>query len=291
LNIPEMLLKEKIKAFIEEDVGLGDVTTDLIVPPETRVYAHIIVKEAAVVAGIYETKVIFNMINAAFLPTVNDGDEVPENTIIARVEGDGRAILSVERTALNLLSRMCGIATETRRLIKKVKAAGFNVRIAATRKTAPGLRYFDKKAVIIGGGDPHRFKLDDQILIKDNHVIVAGTLEEALKRARSLASFSKKIEIEARNIGEAVQAAKLGADIIMLDNMSATEVQKVIDALTSLGLRDKVLIEVSGGINEENILEYAKLNPDIISVGAITHSAKSIDLSLDVVEVRPMPPS
>ncbi|MEM3479980.1 MAG: carboxylating nicotinate-nucleotide diphosphorylase, partial [Candidatus Bathyarchaeia archaeon] len=199
--------------------------------------------------------------------------------------GDGRALLSVERTALNIFSRMSGIATETRKLVKKIREAGLNVRVAATRKTAPGLRYFDKRAIVVGGGDPHRLKLDDQILIKDNHIIIAGSLEEALKRARLFGSFSKKIEVEAKDAEQAVLAAKLGAEIIMLDNMSVDEARRVIGSLREIGLRDKVLIEISGGINGENILEYAKLEPDIISVGTITHSVKSIDASLDVIEV------
>lgn len=285
MSLPANLLRDKLEAFLEEDVGLGDITTELVVPPGITVRAQIIVKEPAVVAGLHEIKMLFEMVGAKVNFLVNEGDEVPPNTIVAIVEGDGKALLSAERTVLNIFSRMSGIATETRRLIKKVRGAGFNIRIAATRKTAPGLRYFDKRAVLIGGGDPHRLKLDDQILIKDNHIIIAGSLENALNRARSSASFTKKIEVEVKTVDEAVQAVKLGADIIMLDNMSVDEVRKVIESLKGLGLRDKVLIEVSGGINEENILEYASLGPDVISIGALTHSVKSIDASLDVIAV------
>jgi len=187
-----------------------------------------------------------------------------------------------ERTLLNILMRMCGIATATRRLVRKVEEAGFKVRIAATRKTAPGLRYFDKRAVVVGGGDPHRFRLDDAILIKDNHVALVGDVEEAVRRARSATSFTKKIEIEVQTSEDAVKAAQAGADIIMLDNMTAEEVEKTIDALKHRKLRDRVLIEVSGGIVEENILSYAKAGPDIISTGAITHSVKSVNISLEV---------
>ncbi|MCX8170508.1 MAG: carboxylating nicotinate-nucleotide diphosphorylase [Candidatus Bathyarchaeota archaeon] len=285
MSIPAELLKEKISVFLKEDIGLGDITTELVVPLETKVRAQIVVKEAAVIAGLQELKTIFDIagIKAKFL--VNEGDEVSPNTVIAIVEGDGRALLSVERTALNIFSRMSGIATETRKLVKKIRDAGLNVRVAATRKTAPGLRYFDKRAVVIGGGDPHRLKLDDQILIKDNHIVIAGSLEEALNRARSMGSFSKKIEVEVKDREQAVLAAKLGAEIIMLDNMSVEEARRVIESLRENGLRSKVLIEISGGINGENILEYAKLGPDIISVGMITHSVKSIDASLDVIEV------
>jgi len=283
LSLPEPLLKEKIRGFLEEDIGLGDITTELIVPLGVRVRAQIIVKERAVIAGLRELEVLFNMINAKISFFVHEGEEVPPNTVIAEVEGGGRDILAVERTALNILSRMCGVATATRRLVDRIRNAGLNVRITATRKTAPGLRYFDKRAVIIGGGDPHRFRLDDQILIKDNHITIAGSIEEALRRARSAASFSKKIEVEAKTIEQATKAAEMGANIIMLDNMSVEEARKVIEALKKMKLRDNILIEISGGINEENIIRYAELRPDVISVGELTHSVKSVDVSLEVI--------
>ncbi|MEM1581810.1 MAG: carboxylating nicotinate-nucleotide diphosphorylase [Candidatus Bathyarchaeia archaeon] len=286
MSLPESLLKDKIMEFLLEDIGLGDITTELIVPLGTKVRAQIVVKETAVVAGLDEMKVIFDIAGAKISCLVKEGDEVAQNTVIAIIEGEGRAILSVERVALNILSRMSGIATETRKLLKKVKEAGLNVRLAATRKTVPGLRYFDKRAITIGGGDPHRFRLDDQILIKDNHIIIAGGVEEALRRVKTSASFFKKIEVEVKTAEQAVQAAKYGADIIMLDNMTVNEVGEVINTLKHLGLRDKVLIEVSGRINEENIMDYARLEPDIISIGALTHSTKSIDVSLDIIEVR-----
>lgn len=285
MSIPEALLREKIRAFLEEDIGLGDVTSEIVVPDGVRVRANIVVKEYAVVAGLRELKAIFDMVGAKLSCLVNEGDEVSPGTIIAEIDGDGRTILSVERTALNILSRMCGIATATRRFVKKIRDAGLSVRLAATRKTAPGLRYFDKRAVIVGGGDPHRFGLDDQILIKDNHIAIAGGIGEALRRARASTSFSKKIEVETKTLEEAVEAARLGADIIMLDNMSVEEVRKTMDALRALGLRDRVLIEISGGINEDNIVHYAELRPDIISVGSLTHSVKSIDASLEITEV------
>lgn len=285
--MPEKLLIDKLKSFLEEDIGFGDLTTELVIPPGTKIRAQIIVKENAVIAGLSELKMMFEkIVGAKFKQLVNEGDEVPPNTAVAELEGDGRTILSAERTALNIFSRMCGIATATRKFVKIIENAGLNVRIAATRKTAPGLRYFDKRAVMVGGGDPHRFRLDDQILIKDNHIAVIGSISEAVKRACISASFSKKIEVEAKTLNGAVEAAKSGADIIMLDNMSVKEAEETIEALKKLGLRDKVLIEVSGGINEENILDYARLNPDIVSIGEITHSVDSIDVSLEVIEVE-----
>ena len=286
MSLPEILLKEKIKSFLEEDIGLGDITSELIIPSGVRVRAQIIVKEPAGIAGLRELKVISDMINAKISWFVDEGDEVPSNTVIAEIKGEGRAILAVERVALNILSRMSGIATATRKLLKRVKNTGINVCIAATRKTAPGLRYFDKRAIVVGGGDPHRFRLDDQILIKDNHIAIAGDIENALKRVRSSASFSKKVEIEVKTFNQAVKAARLGADIIMLDNMTVDEAREVINTLRRLRLRDKVLIEISGGVKEENIVEYAELKPDIISIGELTHSVKSIDMSLEIINVE-----
>jgi len=286
LKMPKVLLQEKLMDFLKEDVGLGDITTEAVVPPKTKVRAQIIVKEPAVVAGIFEAKTFFEMIGVKVTFSVEDGDEVGPETVIAEVEGDGHAILTAERTVLNILMRMSGIATATRKLVRKVRDAGFNIQVAATRKTAPGLRYFDKRAVFVGGGDPHRFRLDDAVLVKDNHIMVANGVEEAIKRARSVVSFSKKIEVEAKTMNQALEAAKLGADIIMLDNMTIKEAEETMKALKELNLRGKVLIEISGGVNEDNILEYAKLEPDIISLGSLTHSVKAIDISLEVTETK-----
>jgi len=279
------VLNEKLISFLREDIGMGDITTEAIVPAETEIRAQIIVKEPAVIAGIFESSLLFDMIGVRFQARVKDGAEVAAGTILAEIEGRGRAILSAERTALNILMRMSGIATATRRLVKMIREAGLNVRIAATRKTAPGLRFFDKKAILIGGGDPHRFRLDDAFLIKDNHIRIAGGIGEAIRRARLAASFSKKIEVEAQTREEALEAAKSGADIIMLDNMTLEEAEQTFKALETEGLRNKVTIEMSGGINESNLLEYARLKPDVISLGSLTHSVKAIDISLEVIDI------
>ncbi|RLG94288.1 carboxylating nicotinate-nucleotide diphosphorylase [Candidatus Bathyarchaeota archaeon] len=279
------ILRERLIDFLREDTGMGDLTTETVVPAEVRVEAHIVVNEPAVIAGLYETSILFEIVEAEFKAEVEDGAEVSAGTIIAEINGSGRAILSAERTALNILMRMSGIATITRKLVSMIRKEGLNVRVAATRKTAPGLRYFDKRAVAIGGGDPHRFRLDDAILIKDNHIRIAGGVGEAIKRARSAISFSKKLEVEAKTVYEALEAAKAGADIIMLDNMSVGEVEETIRSLRDEGLRDRVLIEVSGGIDENNILEYARLKPDVISLGFLTHSVRAVDMSLEVNRV------
>ena len=279
------ILRERLMDFLREDVGMGDLTTEAVVPAEVRIEAHIVVNEPAVIAGLYETSILFEIVEAEFKAEVEDGAEVSAGTIIAEINGSGRAILSAERTALNILMRMSGIATLTRKLVSMIRREGLNVRVSATRKTAPGLRYFDKRAVAIGGGDPHRFRLDDAILIKDNHVRIAGGVGEAIRRARSAISFSKKLEVEAKTVYEALEAAKAGADIIMLDNMSVGEVEEAIRSLRDKGLRDRVLIEVSGGIDENNILEYARLKPDVISLGFLTHSVRAVDMSLEVNRV------
>ena len=279
------ILRERLMDLLEEDVGMGDLTTEAVVPAEIKVEAYIIVNEPAVIAGLYEASILFEIVDAEFKAEVEDGAEVSAGTVIAEVNGSGRAILSAERTALNILMRMSGIATLTRKLVSIIRREGLNVRVAATRKTAPGLRYFDKRAVAIGGGDTHRFRLDDAILIKDNHIRIAGGVGEAIRRARSAISFSKKLEVEVKTVYEALEAAKAGADIIMLDNMSVGEVEETIRSLRDEGLRDRVLIEVSGGIDEGNILEYARLKPDVISLGFLTHSVRAVDMSLEINRV------
>lgn len=284
--MPEKELQDELKTFLSEDMGQGDITTDAIVPQGTNIHAQIIVKEPAVICGILEAKVFFEMLGINFSKKVNDGDDIAAGTVVAEVEGDGRSILTAERTVLNILMRMSGIATETRRLVKEVQKISPRVRIAATRKTAPGLRYFDKRAIVVGGGDPHRMRLDDAFLIKDNHIMIAGGIRKAVKRARSSANSSKKIEVEAKTREQAVQAAKLGVDIVMLDNMTIEEAEETMRELVNKNLRQNVFIEISGGVTQANLVSYARLEPDIISLGSLTHSVKAIDMSLEVVEVR-----
>lgn len=286
LELPNVLLREKLLEFLKEDVGMGDITAEAVAPLGLEVKAQIIAKEPCVVAGLSEVKALFEMLDLKVVKLVNDGNEAKPGTVIAEIIGECRTILTAERTALNILIRMSGIATVTRRLIKTLGKSNGGSRIAATRKTAPGLRYFDKRAVKIGGGDAHRFRLDDAVLIKDNHIVIAGGVEEAIKRARAASSFTKKIEVEVKKPEEALKSAQLGVDIVMLDNMTPEEVKESIKYLKENGLRDKVLIEVSGGANEENITEYAEAGPDIISLGALTHSVKAVDMSLEIVKIE-----
>lgn len=286
MSIPEKILTEKLVGFVKEDVGQGDVTTEYIVPEGLIAKARVIAKEEGIMAGIEDVQTLLKEFGIEVKPLLKDGSKVKPGALIMELEGDARTILSVERSILNILSRMSGIATMTRSLIEKVRATGYKVKIACTRKTAPGLLYFDKKAVMIGGGDTHRLHLDDMVLIKDNHVRIAGSLEEAVRRAKEEASFSKKIEVEVSTPEDAIKAAKLGVDIIMLDNMGPSQVKESLRKLRKEGVREKVLVEVSGRISEENILDYAKLGPDIISLGAITESPKSLDMSLEIVSFR-----
>jgi len=284
--LPRKILEEKIRKFLEEDLGQGDITTLLTVPSGTIVEAEIVAKESGVIAGIEEALIMLESFGFQVRVLVPDGSKVEEKATVLEIVGDARTLLSIERTLLNLLARMSGIATATSRLTEKVRRAGYKTRIACTRKVAPGLLYFDKRAVALGGGDTHRLHLDDLIIVKDNHLAVVGDVGEAAKRVREAASFSKKIEIEVSTEEEALEAAKAGADIVMLDNFSPQEIKKTIALLEKKGLRGKVLIEASGGINERNILEFAATGVDILSLGEITDGVKTLDISLEVVKVR-----
>jgi nicotinate-nucleotide pyrophosphorylase (carboxylating) len=281
--IPKVLLEEKLKSLLMEDVGLGDVTTAVAVPEGLKADAVVVAKEACVVAGIEEVTVLAEVLGLKVKSVVRDGDEVDAGQTILEFSGDARNILVAERTVLNLLSRMCGIATATRKLVKALKQARVGTKIAATRKTAPGLLYFDKKAVAIGGGDPHRLHLDDMVLIKDNHIAIAGSLEEAINRVKQKVSFSKKIEVEVTSVDDAVYAAEAGADIVMLDNMTPEKIKDAVEAIRRSGLNRAVLIEASGQITEENFLEYASTQVvDVLSIGALTHDVKCVDISLEI---------
>ncbi|MEM2350481.1 MAG: carboxylating nicotinate-nucleotide diphosphorylase, partial [Candidatus Bathyarchaeia archaeon] len=278
--VADMLLE-----FLEEDLGLTDVTTAILVDEDVEAEGVIVAKEDGVAAGLWEACILAEMVGLRVEYSIADGERFRRGDIIFKVRGDARTILAIERTLLNLLSRMCGIATATRRLVDKVREAGLDVKIAATRKIPPGLRYFDKKAVEVGGGDTHRLRLEDMILIKDNHVALVGSVREAVAKAKARASFAYKIEVEVSSIEEAIEAAEAGADIVMLDNFTVSMVEEAVKLLEERGLRRRVLIEVSGGIDEENIVEYVSKGIDIVSLGRLTHSVKAIDLSLDIRRV------
>jgi len=284
--IPRKILEAKLLEIFAEDVGQGDATVSAIVPAETIVEAEIIAKENGVAAGIEETIVLAESLGLNVDAEVADGDLFKNKQVIVRLAGHARTILTVERTMLNLLSRMSGIATTTRKLAEKIRKANLTTRIAATRKTAPGLLFFDKKAVQLGGGDPHRMHLDDLVLIKDNHITIIGSVGDAVKKARTKVSFTKEIEVEIATPEEATQAAEAGADIIMLDNFSPEQIKQTVELLKKTGHFGKVILEASGGIIAENLLEYALTGVDVLSLGEMTHSVKSLDLNLEITRVR-----
>jgi len=284
--LPKRVLEEKIRKFLEEDVGQGDITTALAVSSGTIVEAEVVAKEAGVIAGIEEALTFLESLKLQAEALVTDGARIEEKTTIMKIVGDARTLLSTERTLLNLLTRMSGIATATNRLIKKVRGAGYKTRIACTRKVAPGLLYFDKRAVMLGGGDTHRLHMDDLVLIKDNHLAIIGNVADAVKKVRNAVSFSKKIEVEVTDVKEALVAAKAGADIVMFDNFSPQQVKEAVALLEREGLRNKILIEASGRITEQNILEYAATGADVLSLGELTDSVKALDMSLEVLKVR-----
>ncbi len=281
--VPRKILEEKLRQILSEDIGQGDVTAAAIIPPCLTVKAEVIAKDEGVAAGIEETIVLAEYLGLKVKAEIADGDKIKNKQVLMEISGDAQTILSVERTLLNLLSRMSGIATKTRNLTEKLEKAGVKTRIAATRKSAPGLLYFDKKAVIVGSGDPHRLHLDDMILIKDNHLIIVGDVDEAVKRAKKNGSFTKKIEVEVTKAEDAVKAAKAGADIVMLDNFSPRQAKATSEMLRKSGF-DDVLLEVSGGITGETLLDYAQAQVDIISMGDLTHSVKALDISLEIMK-------
>jgi len=278
-------LIQDLRRFLEEDLGFLDLTSDLLIPKGLKARGVIVVKEEGIIAGLEEAEAIFKSLGLEVNLLKKDGDLAKPGEVVLEVRGDARKILMAERTVLNLMMRMSGIATETRKCVERLKKSGLNVRIAATRKTAPGLRFFDKKAVMLGGGDPHRFRLDDAVLIKDNHVKLVGSVREAVRRIRERLSFVKKLEVEVRSVEEAIEAAEEGADILLLDNMSVEEVKETIKALKSRNLYDKVLLEASGRINFSNLLDYASTGVHILSLGYLTHSVKALDMSLEIVEI------
>ncbi len=268
-------LRKELQSFLSEDIGKGDITSSLL--SKKKISARIISREKAIVAGVKFAKEIFEIKGCKVQILKKDGQKVNLNQVIMTVSGDARKILTCERTVLNLLTRMSGIATQTNYMVAKM--SNKKTKLYATRKTAPGLRFFDKEAVKIGGGEKHRMRLDEMVMIKDNHIAVSNSLLNLIKNAKRK---YKKFEVEVENNSDAIVAAKEGATIIMLDNFSPKQIKKTIQNLKIEKLRDKVKIEASGGITSRNISQYAKTGVDIISVGSITNSVKGIDMSLEI---------
>ncbi len=269
------LAKPIIRRALEEDIGDGDVTTLCTLPPGARLTGQFIAKEPGVIAGLAAAGLAFSLVDerAAFTPTVADGEWVEARAVIASVSGLGRALLSAERTALNLLQRMSGIASLTRRFVDAIEST--QAVILDTRKTAPGLRLLDKWAVRLGGGQNHRFGLYDMALIKDNHIAAVGSLTEAVARVRAGDKQGRAIEVEVKNLAELEEALGLQVDRIMLDNMSLAEMQEAV-RLTA----GRTPLEASGNVTLENVAAVAATGVNHISIGALTHSARALDISL-----------
>ncbi|OGF67502.1 MAG: nicotinate-nucleotide diphosphorylase (carboxylating) [Candidatus Fischerbacteria bacterium RBG_13_37_8] len=264
-----------IKMALEEDIRSGDITSHIIIDKKQKAEGTISCKEEIILAGIFIVRRIFEIIDDSLLwqSFYEDGQHIPPGTVIAKIKGSARSLLSGERTALNFLQHLSGIATETKRLAALVQ--NYSVRITDTRKTLPGMRYLQKYAVKTGGGLNHRIAMDDGILIKNNHLKFCSSISEALKKAHAQKSYLTEIEIEVSTIDELQEALSLKPSIIMLDNFSYEELEKAIKLA-----KGKCKIEVSGGITRDNLEKIAALQPDYISLGSLTHSVRAVDIHM-----------
>src|SRR3989304_3600031 len=266
-----------IAEALREDIGPGDITTEALIPSGLKGRAEIIAKERLILAGIGIAREVFKQVNhdISFTAGHADGSELLPGTVIATVSGELASLLTAERLALNLMQRLSGIATLTREYVNRIDDT--IAMIVDTRKTTPGLRALEKYAVRGGGGKNHRFGLFDGILIKDNHIAAVGSIKESVRRAREKAPHTLKIEVETEVIEQVKEALAAGADIIMLDNMDINAMRDAIKLIDG-----KALIEASGGVNLENVRQVAETGVDFISVGAITHSARAMDISMEI---------
>jgi len=276
MEIPSSVV-ETIRRALEEDVGPGDYTTSLLVPEKKTSSAQFIAKEILILAGLPFASLVFQLLDQTvrFRPFFSEGDRIKKGGIIAEVSGYTSVLLKGERVSLNLLQRLSGIATLTALYVEQIK--GLKAKIVDTRKTTPCLRFMEKYAVKTGGGCNHRFGLFDGILIKDNHIKAVGSIPKAVQRAKNSHHLSK-IEIEVENIRGLRDAIKAGADVVMLDNMSIADMRKAVKLSNG-----RVVLEASGGITLENVREVAETGVDLISIGALTHSAPAVDISLKIV--------
>lgn len=275
-NIDKLIL-----AALDEDISYGDITTDSIVRTQVRGEAYLLCKQDGVIAGLHVFERVFSLLDddMKFEFNFQEGDYIRKGDIIGKVEGSKRAILSGERTALNYLQRMSGIATHTRKVVKMLEGTG--IKLLDTRKTTPNNRIFEKYAVKVGGGRNHRFNLFDGILIKDNHIAAAGGIREAVRMVKENTPFTHKIEVEVENIDMLKEALEAKADIIMLDNMSLSDMREAVKIVSG-----RALIECSGNITAENIISFNDIGVDYISSGALTYSSSILDLSLKLRQDR-----
>jgi len=270
---------DEIDRYLEEDTSnIGDITSEALFTGE-NVKANIISKENCVIAGLEDAGIVFKKTGAKFTALYRDGDYVERGKVVAEINGKALDILLGERLSLNIIGRMSAIATETKKLVKIVKKINPDVKIAATRKTTPGFRKFEKKSVEIAGGEAHRYGLFDAVMIKDNHIKIIGSIEKAIKIIKKKVK-DKTIEVEVENEKDAILSAKLGVDVIMIDNLDPINSKKISDKIREINKNIK--IEISGGINPGNIKDYAHF-ADRISLGYLTHSIKNKDFSLEII--------
>ena len=270
-------IRDELSRFLAEDIGRGDITGMFV--PHKKIRAGIISRQAGMIAGMRFAGMIFALVGCRARSRVKDGSSIIPNQTVMNIYGDVRAILAAERTALNLLSRMSGIATQANTLASGLPPG---VRLYATRKTAPGLRFFDKEAVAIGGGRRHRMALDKMVMFKDNHLAAGPGIAEMISAAKKRHG---KVEIEVENGNDAIVAVRAGASVVMLDNFTTRQIRNTVLRLKRLGLRDRVRLEASGSITAKNIDRYADTGVDMISSGSITNSVRAIDFSLEVESV------
>ncbi len=274
-----MILDKIIELALLEDLSLGDITSDTIFTPENRAKAAVFAKEDLVLCGMETAREVFRAVDGEiiFTPLKKDGDDVKKGEKVLELEGRTLSILKAERTALNFMQRQSGIATAARAYAAVGKKYG--VMIVDTRKTQPGLRRLDKYAVRVGGARNHRISLADSVMIKDNHIAAAGSITAAVQKIKSVIGHTPKVEVETTNLDEVKEALAAGADIIMLDNMTPEQV-----AVCKKEIAGRAIIEVSGGVNKNNLEAYCQVGPDVISMGALTHSVPAKDLSLKIVQ-------
>jgi nicotinate-nucleotide pyrophosphorylase (carboxylating) len=282
MDLDPNLLFNMVSAFLAEDIGRGDVTTQATVRPSTRGRGRFLAKQPIVVAGLEVAEAVFTNLEPGMEleAMVYDGDRVEPGAEFARIEGMAQVLLMGERVALNLVQRMSGIATETRRYVDAIEGTG--AQVVDTRKTAPGLRMLDKYAVLVGGGRNHRFGLDDGCLIKDNHIALAGGISEAIKRAQESVGHLLRVEVEVGAVDDIAEALDAGADAILLDNMTPEQLAEAVRFVRGRPAGEGVLLEASGKITLANVRAYAEAGVDLISVGALTHSAPAVDISFKI---------
>jgi len=269
-----------IDLALQEDTAFGDLTSEAIFPAGHASSAKILARQALVLCGVREAARVFERVDDRLKIKIQakDGQGLEPGDVILRVEGSTISILKAERTALNFLQRLCGVATQSRRFANAAKATGSQVRIADTRKTTPGWRALEKYAVRCGGCSNHRYSLGEHVMIKDNHVVAAGSIRKAVAAARKAAPHLCRIEVEADTLKQVDEALAAGADVILLDNMKPVQIQKAIQRIAG-----KALVEISGGVTLQNLADFALPGVDVISIGALTHSAVAADLSLDLI--------